>query len=370
MKRFLMSFILILTLTCVLISCADNSGDAPEGLQIVKASESEGYVFYGPEGWAVANDGKIAASYIALNNTSITFTEAQMPSGSFEEYFEEYKSQYPYDITVKSEGPTAFGNAESAYSVLYTFKYSETDISCLQIFVKNAGAFYIFTYTSAGDPDDENSDYARYFESVRLAIENFKFTTKSPVSDDSNGYELDGDGYALVSDKELSGFELYLPSDSEVVISSTIVTAKLSDKANITITKAANAGVGVIQYLWERKEKIESLFGEVTDVKLEIESLEPIKDAAKEEITNHFDTELVANPDITFGNLEKNNIIVYEYTYNHGGSTYHVYQVLGIEPGVFGMFGGAGYVFTYTATEDEYNNHLETIEKILQKLRF
>ena len=366
MKRFLMSFILILTMMCILISCADNSGDAPDGLQIVKASESEGYVFYGPEGWVVANDGKIAASYISLNNTSITFTEAEMPSGSFEEYFEGYKSQYPYDITVKSAGPTAFGNAESAYSVLYTFEYSSTPIACMQIFVKNSGSFYIFTYTSSGDPDDESSDYTRYFESVRLAIENFKFTTKSPSADNSDEYELDADGYALVSKKELSGFELYVPSDSEVVMSSTIVTAKLSDKANITITKATNAGVSVIQYLWERKEKIESLFGEVTDIKLETES----EITLKEEDGSHFDISPTPNPNIIFGNLEKHNIIVYEYTYNHSGSTYHVYQVLGIEPGVLGMFGGAGYVFTYTAVEDEYSTHYETIEKILQKLRF
>ena len=57
------------------------------------------------------------------------------------------------------------------------------------------------------------------------------------------------------------------------------------------------------------------------------------------------------------------NAVSYEYTYVHNGITYHVYQVLAIT-----TFNG--YVFTYTAADENYGSHTEEIRKISEKISF
>ena len=56
--------------------------------------------------------------------------------------------------------------------------------------------------------------------------------------------------------------------------------------------------------------------------------------------------------------------LAYEYTYRLDGVTYHVYQVLIVESAI------NGYVFTYTALESEYAEHIDEIKTILGKVDF
>ena len=204
---------------------------------------------------------------------------------------------------------------------------------------------------------------------MRPAIDAFKFTEKAAESSREETEILDSDGYILVSDKDLCGFEFYLPKECEVISSSIAVNAKFSDKANINITKAASTGVGILDYLKTRKTQLEALFGDVTDISLELEKLPTLTETNKD-IFKDFDVEPTANPDIKFGDLGKSQTIVYEYSYVHLGVTYRVYQILGVKPGFLGIFGGAGYVLTYTATVDEYENHIDTVKTILNKVTF
>ena len=55
-----------------------------------------------------------------------------------------------------------------------------------------------------------------------------------------------------------------------------------------------------------------------------------------------------------------------EYTYVYGGKTYHVYQIFCVSSGLIKK----GYIFTYTASEDNYNLHLDDINRILTKIEF
>ncbi len=363
MRKFLVFLLVILTASFVFSSCTNEEIDVPSGLQILKISKSDGYQLFGPEGWIVANDGDIAASYVSnINNTSITFAKVAPPTVSIKEYFDSEKDKFPYEITVVEEKDTKFGNAESAYSYVYTFEYEEREFAALQIFVKNAGDLYIFTYTSYGDPENESSEYQNYLEVVRLAIDSFKFTEKSAEEEEKPQYEEDSDGYVLVSDKELSGFELYLPKEAEVIMSSAQVTAKLSDKANITLTKSSSTGVSIVDYLKTRKSELEGLFGDVTDKKIAFET-EPKLSEENADMFDAFGVAPVGEAEIKFGNLPKNRLVIYEYTYSYHGESYHVYQILGVNS-------FAGYVLTYTAVESEYSEHLDTIEKILEKVKF
>ncbi len=372
MKRFLLISLAVLTIICGMVSCTNNEEDVPDGLQIVRISKEDGYKLYGPEGWIVANDGDIAASYVSkINRTSITFVKAETPEGSIEEYFESEKAKFAYEIEVlEPNKSTKFGNAKKAASYVYTFEYEEgdktMDAAVMQIFIEHGEDFYIFTYTSTytgyDSPADEDSEYQKYLGIVREAIDAFEFTEKSAESkeDAPSGSKE----YVLVSDKTVSGFELYLPADLQVVMSSTQVTAKLSDKANITLTKPAITDVSPIDYMRMRKSELRDIFGEVTDIKLEyVKEFTDSQKKTHEDSLAKFDVDVTADPDIKMGNLEKENMLAYEYSYEYNGRVYRVYQIIGIS-----TFNG--YVFLYTATEDEFKTHLDTVDKILEKAVF
>ena len=72
------------------------------------------------------------------------------------------------------------------------------------------------------------------------------------------------------------------------------------------------------------------------------------------------------DPNMKFGNLPSGTIAAYEYKFSHGGNDYHSFQILGVTSGLF----QSGYVFTYTALEGEYNDHIEEVMKIISKVEF
>ena len=66
MKKSLLVILTILAVLFCAAACKKEESSAPEGLQEVMISETEGFVFYGPLDWSVANDGKVAATYVSI----------------------------------------------------------------------------------------------------------------------------------------------------------------------------------------------------------------------------------------------------------------------------------------------------------------
>ncbi len=374
MRKFIAILILSLSAMLCFGSCKNDETEAPDGLQVVKISEVEGYQFFGPEEWIIANDGDIAVSYVAVGGAvkaSLSFTEADMPTVGLKNYFEAEKPFFAYEISIKEEPTVRLGNSDGEnYSVVYTFKYNETDYACMQIFAKHGDGFYILTYTAEGDPTSEDSYYQRYIEAVRLSAESFKFTEKSgsaSTDDDTTS----SDGYKLASDKDIAGFELYLPRDYTVISSDAYVSAKISEGANLFISEATDTNVSVLDYLKNRKSELKKFAENVTDIKISLKTdYDP-----ESKMFDSWNEIMTAMPEydenLIFGNLDDNRLIAYEYTYEVSGNKYHVYQVLGIKSGVFDTsIGAAGYVFTYTATEEEYAKNFGEIQNILQRIRF
>lgn len=360
MKKIATIILTLLTLTC-LFACNKES-DAPEGLQVVDDNREYGYIFYGPEGWEIANRGGISASYVAaINTTSITLAKADMPTTPLSQYFDESMATLPYEITLlKRDEACKFGNASSAMKYIYTYKYENYSFATMQILVSYGEDFYIFTYNSYGDPNSEESEYQKYLEYVQLAIDNFKFTEKDSA-DAAPEYEKDDDGYNLVSDRALAGYDLYLPDGCTVIDSGAMVTAKLSDKANISLAKASGTGVSVLTYIENRRTELLGVVDGITDIKIGV----PKAVDTSGEFFKDWSADVLPTLDesIVFGNLGRESIVSYEYTYEFAGSTYHVYQVIGTDS-------YSGYVFTYTATEDEYSEHIDEVMTILEKVRF
>ena len=353
MKKTLLFIVALLLFSTLLVSC-DDGEEVPDGLQIIEISEKHGFKFYGPEGWIVVNSSIDSnrriwgAKMSSANNISITLAKSEMPDTDITAYFNNSLAEFPADMTphvVTMPTKANFGNAKEAYQCVYTYKYEDYSFACLQYLIKNGDDFYIFTYTSYGDVNDEESDYCVYLEGVQLAIDNFIFTDKSEVFDVIDEYEYDADGYGLVSDKKLSGFDLYLPKEAIVISSGAYVTAKLDTNATIYIGKATSTGIQINQYWSNRKAELERVATEVTEIEVN-------------RINN-------SNADykVVLGDLPENRVASYEYTYVMDGVKYHVYQVMGVD-----TFNG--YVFTYTAPEEEYSKNIEAVNGILTRIKF
>ena len=366
MRKSLALIIILALVITSLFACSGNDGDAPEGLKIASVATECGYSFYAPEGWMIVSTPDVAAAKVSkVNNTSISFTEANMPEGTIAEYFERSLADFPEIISstmnvITRDKATSFGNADGeAYKYIYTYRYGESDVVCMQILLTNGGRFYIFTYTSFGSPDDESSYYRLYLDSVQLAIDNFRFIEGGEAS--APVYEKDADGYNLVSDKAICGYEIYLPDGYDVIFNNGFVRAKITDGANLSIIKATETGVGVLDYLKARRADMCTITTDFSDVEILLATefnsqSESFKDWA-------FDVMPTTDETLCFGNLDKNKIISYEYTYSFGGESYHVYQLMGVDR-------YNGYVFTYTALADEYDSHIEDIKTILEKVNF
>ena len=352
MKKLILLILSLLTAMSFLVSCQDD--DIPEGLQIVEVSKEHGFTFYAPENWIIINastgtDKAVwGAKMSSANNISITLAKSAMPEGDITEYFRESTKEFPEAMklyVVKEPTKANFGNAKEAYQCIYTYEYEGYQFACMQYFVKNNGDFYIFTYTSYGDVNDEESDFNVYLEDVQLSIDNFLFTEKSGAPAEEESGEYDENGYRLVSDEKIAGFSLYLPREAELISSGAYVTAKIGENSTLYLGKATSTGIQINEYWSNRKSELMRVATDVTEIEVN-----KINESGKE-VT------------VKLGNLKESKVASYEYTYVMEGVKYHVYQVMGVD-------NFNGYVFTYTAPEAEYEQNLPVINAILEKVEF
>jgi len=350
MKKILSVFLLI-ALTLGLASCGKKDDGIPDGMQLVRGGDDVGYYLYAPEEWTVSNQGNISAAYASkVDSSSITYVETEMPKMSFAEYFNEsaknYTSQMKFTLLTSAEGiKTTFGNANEALMFEFEYEYAEHKFRSMQILSKYGERFGIFTFTSFAEnlssPDEVQYDY--YEEKIDEVIKNFKYVQKSGKSDTPE-YEIK-DGYKLISDKSVAKFNLYVPEDFEVQYSSGIVSALMPDGSSVNMSKATQTNVRVDDYLNRRIEELKVI---VTDVNI-------IKHINADGTESNF------NADDSLGNSK--SAASQEYTYVYNGTAYHVYQVCAITQ-------WDGFVFTYTATEENYYKNLDTVKKIAQRIEF
>ena len=341
MKKITAAVLTIITLLLALCGCSQGA-DAPEGMQLVRGSDAIGYYFYSPIGWIAASQGNIASSYVStIDSTSVTLVEAKMPEGSIKDYFEAAKADFTFEITVKNEGgepiATKLGNSEEAYQYIYDYEYSGFKFRTMQIFAKFEGRFYIFTFTSQLTERSAGMSYYDFHlaSSLPMIVENVKFVTKSGTEPTPEYPEVNG--YLLVSDKKLCGFDMYVPKDYKVGYSDGIVSVTREDGANITVSKSTATGVTIKDYWANRKKELEAIVGTVTEI------------------------EVNKSEGVTLGNLA--TAASYEYTYELGGVKYHVYQVFAVDT-------FEGYAFTFTAPEAVYAERIGEARDIAARLEF
>ncbi len=338
MKRTIALLLAVITALFSLAGCGTTS-DVPDGMQLVRGGDSLGYYLYAPEGWTVSSQGNISAAYVSsVDTTSVTLVEADMPSVSIKEYFEAARADFTFPVNVtKENGDFKFGNAEEARQFIYDYEYSGYKFRTMQVFAKFDGRFYIFTFTSQLTERSEGETYYDYHLNNNLTgiTNNVKFVKKSGTADKPDYPDVDG--YLLVSDRSLSGFDLYVTKDYSVDFSDGIVSVSREDGANITLSKATRAGVSIKEYWETRKKELEAIVGTVTEIK--VNNVEGVE----------------------LGNLTQ--AASYEYTYTLGGVSYHVYQIFGVDA-------WNGYAFTFTAPEAVYTQRIEEALDIASRIKF
>ncbi len=343
MKKIISAILVIVMLLGVAVTLASCSGGdgVPSGMQLVRGSDALGYYFYAPKEWIVANQGGIASTYTSkVNPSAVTFTEAEMPKVSINEYFAAEMAKYPEELKAKVTSEikeTDFGNADAAYSAVFSYTFNGSERICMQVFVIHADRFFIFTYASYPVAyDSEKTYYETFLEKVQTIIKEFKFVeVKGAVEDEKKEYPKGEDGYSLVSDKTVAHFDLYIPDTYTVDYSTSIVSVSREDGTNINVSEATYSVEMTSKQYWE----------------LRFKELEYIADDVK------------ALSDQVIFDLEGARAASYEYEYYMNGRHVKVYQVL-----ITTLF--HGFVFTYSAEAELYEENLEEAKDILNRMGF
>lgn len=149
-------------------------------------------------------------------------------------------------------------------------------------------------------------------------------------------------------------YKLYVPDSWTEDISNGFVSAYASDKSNISIQTMSLSGVfensgGYMFYVGNNTySSIDEYFK--NSYAKDLESTFAEYKLVEEYTTNQ-----------KFGNSEK--CAKYVYTINTNGITYKFMQI-------FTISGGNMYIFTFTAAEDNFDSHVEEVNKIITNFSF
>ncbi|HBJ18160.1 MAG TPA: hypothetical protein DDY70_00200 [Clostridiales bacterium] len=341
MKKRWLALLLSALLLFSLVSCGQKGEvEIPDGMQLAAGGTDLGYYFFVPEEWTVSNLGNVSAAYVSpLTPASVSLSATELADGeSAADYFEKSFASFPegFGLTKVEEGTACtLGNAEDAVSYVYTYTYQEKSFRTLQILAKFEGRAYLYTYTAPDTKADgaEKTPYETYAEKARSVVSAIKFIEKEDKTPEEKHYETDADGYLLVSDGVVTGFDFYLAPAFTPTLTTGIIGAVAEDGASVTMSEATRTGVSVADYFKERCEELSAFVTELTVLR--------------------------ENEEITFANAKRAR--AYEYTYRLDGEVYHVYQVLSVAS-------LKGFVFTYTEKDADYPSHLDEVTKMTEKI--
>ena len=395
-------FALIISVIAMLGLTSCGESDIPQGMQFVSGGEAEGYYFYAPEGWIAFNTDGVASAYVSSANTTsvnfikVTSEKINKPEGwacgeegckgtslaPSEHYFLYHyfdDTDFPESMKLIGEGDTIFGNDDAGESAdrarYYEFTYEHNDIKYndkgdgtvankitrgfKQFYIADAGSYYLMTYSGVYDVPTylTISYYEQYKEALDTVVANFRFVDKKPSEPTAN--EPITEEYRAVTAKNIAGFEFFAHKDFTVDYASGIISVSHADGSNVNMTKATAVGAYSNVYFERRLEELREMGA--TDVTV-IEREKSDGQATSDPLPS----KLGQLPEAGY-NAEYNYAFDLEYTYVFDGVKYHVYQVMGVKANIISA---DGFVFTYTATEENYTAHLDTVKAMRDKVNF
>ncbi len=388
MKRLLKLTTILIVLAAVLaLLCACGEGDgAPEGMQLCAGTDELGFYFYVPEEWMLSPYADVYAAFAAtVDTTSASYTETGVPAmsddqsiplsqrraASAKSYFDSSMAEYKsgYTLLVDCEAVT-FGNADIAFKFVFDHEHQGGKYRTMQILVYFEDRFGIFTFNSPNVPlTTDKPQFEYYSEKTQLIIDSFKFVSKVEGSDASTPQDsepvYDSDGFLLITDKRIAGFELYIPNELTVRHSDGLVVVDLGDGASLSATKSNISGVTYDGYFNQRKSELEALFGTVTVIQNITEPWRCVKCEVENEssLDKCSECETARPIGVPYSISGATSAFLYEYTYTFMGEEYRVYQVLAATK-------TTGYSFTFTSRVADFDQEIDTVRTILGKVAF
>ena len=359
MKKRIVALLLCVLSLFSLFSCGKDlpeGAELPEGMQYA-GGEAYGFYLYVPEEWTLSSMDSVVGAFVSnLDISSVTLTSVEKPQDmDIDTYFKSTMEDMPFqDYKLEKDGVSLLLGTLDAkgYEFTYTYKpynakENETNAyRVMQLFAERESKLYVFTYTALDIQKNIGSDktyFQTHIDDVNEIIENVQFIKAKNTSDTKADYKKDADGYLKVAEKKGSGFDLYMHPDWHCTMSGGFVEITSADEtASLNITESKDNGVSPSEYWAKRKSDLERYTdGEITVI--------------RQDENGEF-----GNADVAW---------IYEYTYTYRGQSYHTYQVLIIDQKIPLIY-YKGYVFTFTATEESYETHLDSVKKMMQKVNF
>lgn len=146
-------------------------GHTPDGYKMASGSKYE-FRFFVPKNWIVDTSAEIPSakfSDVELSNVSLTSFAVIENIKTGQQYWDAFRSNYGYGLTVVSEDDTTKMGGFNALTVEYVSEIAGLDYHIKQVFITTSTMIYIFTYTS----DAEH--YETHMNDVNNMIELFEF---------------------------------------------------------------------------------------------------------------------------------------------------------------------------------------------------
>ncbi len=349
--RSLCVLLALLLLLPTLSACSGKS-EIPDGYQYATC-EGEYFRLFVPTQWTVNTSGGVSGATLNIQ-TAVTMTEVSLdgifPEGALtdEEGNARAADLDDFDRYHLSEVSAMRNFAEDkhykstlsgyrAVDMTYSATVAGEDYTFRQVLCKVDGRFYLFTYSA---PSDVFEVYADVAEDILSYVRFYSFPYEA---EDAATRKIPQDvtlpeGMKLVSTDEVA-YRFFVPDswtvDMEVDICVAYVTETDRSCSNVSMMSYNPEidGFSVADY-WEM-------------CRLQYEDALP-------------DFTVTGTEETTMGGRKAT---VYEYTYTLGGVTYKTRQSMCV-------YATMVYALTYTALPENYDSHLEEVERMQEELIF
>lgn len=341
--------VLLLTVTLIASFASCKQSDIPDGYQLV-ACEGDKFRLYVPtQGWMPNTTGGVTSAFFSrVENTSVSvYVADDAGEMTVEEYWEYCNEKYSaeldsYVFSGKYEKCVLGGQAARKYVFSANNYFLDADntwekkpYKFMQVMARYDGDMYIFVYSSPEEYYDSHIEEVEGNSDGVGIIPYFVFAD-AYVSEDGKKYSDKVDvpeGMKLISTDERA-YRFFVPDEWKVNNRADISAAYYSDidKSNVSV-QLYICGIG------DSVQSVETYF---------------------ERCMNSYDTlfpqhELLKEDDIKMSDIDAKRYVL---SVTSGGVEYKILQAIVKK-------GDAIYCLTYTATSDNYDDHISDVEKMI-----
>lgn len=342
------ALLLSLALCMLLTSCAapQEAGGVPipQGMKDA-TGDGVGYYLFLPNDWKVDHStGVTIATYATARIVFSSFNSKREPDEYWNASRAETEEMFTDFHMDEEAASTLFGkNAALRYKfsgILYDGngdgkkdKYGVT-----QYVSKRNGKMYVLTYMAPFE-----KDYEQYTTVVEAIVTNFLFTDKeetggTPASPSDADNAVNG-GVKDIADPAIHDFHLYVPTSWVTDLQNGTVSAYVSEENRTSISLVRNYPTAA-NTLPEYFNNLEKEY--------------------KEQLSDY---RLVKKEEHRKATADGIDSLRYEFTATKGGTAYRFFQELFVK-------GSYVYTFTYTATEEQYAQHVDEADAMIAGIVF